>query len=114
MIDTLFSDLQECAGMGARAFRTRRQLRRDARKDLPNAYAPTPRDVLVRLLCGLVLIASLGVILTGCGGGDIEEEPVDESAGRPPDAMCMWDPRQQPVVYVCNPGKPLPIPATHR
>lgn len=118
MIDTYFSDLAECASMGARAFRTRRQLRRDARKDLPSAYAVTDRDVIVRLVAGVLLVIALGAFLNGCGGGDEADDTpaAPDVSDRPADAMCMWDPRANPVVYECNPGLPLPktIPAEHR
>jgi hypothetical protein len=102
VIDTLLSDLHECASMGTRAFRTRRQLRRDARKDLPSAYDLTPRDVVLRFVAGLLLVAAVGVLLTGCGGGDIEDEQPKKE--RRPDSLCWWDPREQPVVYHCQAG----------
>jgi hypothetical protein len=75
MIDTLLSDLNECASMGARAFRTRRQLRSDARRDLPSCYGPTANDVIVRFAAGLLLAVAAGALLTGCGGGEVEDDP---------------------------------------
>jgi hypothetical protein len=75
VIDTLLSDLHECASMGTRAFRTRRQLRRDARKDLPSAYDLTPRDVVWRFVAGLLIVGAVGVLLTGCGGGEEDGPP---------------------------------------
>jgi hypothetical protein len=43
----------------------------------------------------LMLIA----LLAGCGGGEEEK-----ASDRPANAICIWDPREQPVVYVCGPG----------
>jgi hypothetical protein len=64
--------------------------------------------VIARLLLSCALVATL----TACGGGE-DDEPASTPAApvvsdRPADAMCMWDPRANPVVYVCNPGLPLP------